>query len=407
MKPATPMNRNPKDTSSGQEKIDQVEGRWSSLMKTAVPAAIATIIAAAISSSVSYSLTTSRLSYEESMEKARMFKELAFELQADASNVYPLLALWRNFPDERQLVVLTALREPSPEAIQFLVQAGFDNELKLFQDDIIHLFFQSGGQDRKLLWQILQVLDTDRVVELILSELKDSGDILPTNSLVGELSRLAQENDESKGKIIETFRAMDYTQFEGKMALAYILMTSGHEEFMREILEQTNRQIDLFPAVSQFLRRFPYSNLQADFRKQVINLSLLHFDSVSSQGADDSLYMYGLQLHRHLAPTFASDEQTRINVLESVYKIAIDEKLKSMMSRYEAVSLLRDLGDDERKVSALFRISNCIKDEQQRNHSIGILNISDFVSVPSDFESNSALDYINHLGDSRGLTCDD
>lgn len=126
---------------------------FASKRQVALIGAIGSIVVALVAGMVSYFVSSAtvevelrRAEMQDSLARAEFFRELVGEVEAGSK--YALLALWKIYPEDKQLIVITALQEPNEQTLNTLRDLGLADELKDYEDTIKSLMRNADIEDR-------------------------------------------------------------------------------------------------------------------------------------------------------------------------------------------------------------------------------------------------------------------
>ena len=134
---------------------------------------VGVLVTAVFSGCISYvvSLNTVRLEEKriaslESLEKARIFQELVKSAEEQEDPTYAILALWKVYPDDEELIVATALLNPSLLTVGTLHALGFAEKLKDHEASIKAIMVNAPREKREEFTSVYLEISPRAVLEV-------------------------------------------------------------------------------------------------------------------------------------------------------------------------------------------------------------------------------------------------
>lgn len=190
-------------------------GEWNNKLSVARMAAFGTIMAAGVSAAVSYfvsnktiQLEQKRISVEESLERAKIFRELVDAVRTSDDPTYALLALWKVYPQDERLIVTTALMNPTPNTVSTLHAFGIAERLDEYNETIRNMMINAPRDRRKEFSITYRDISPETVlavnVEAVIRSGGDESDLFDLRNLIGfrpDLQRPLSEIIETDSRV--------------------------------------------------------------------------------------------------------------------------------------------------------------------------------------------------------------
>lgn len=241
------------------------------------------ILTAVISAGVSYLVASEKLKSDASIRRATLFKELISSLQADPSDPYPLLSLWKIYPDDHRLIVITALQEPTPQTIKLLTQLGYNDELTSFQDDIRRIYESAQGESRETISILFQALDSLEQIDIVLDQLAELDDIPADHPLVSELETLIAVDAKARRQVAGYLAKVPPERNDLRVVLAYALYLAEDKSHFENLLTRVDQNIQSFPVLAAYLRDRQARDIDPRLRSAMIGLASKYSEMVMTQ----------------------------------------------------------------------------------------------------------------------------
>lgn len=300
-------------------------------------ALLSTIGAAAISAAVSFFVATAKLNSEDSVSRAKLFNELIEQFQKEGGDRYALLSLWKIYPEDRRLVLITALQDPTPETIKLLTQLGYKEELENFQEDIKKIYETSSGENRRAISSLFQVLSPIEQADIALNRIQSS-EVSDTDTEeyieFYELLRASPDvRDYIENKIQTT------PSFEHRVLLAYGLFLSGEPAPLNNTLSDLRQNIDWFPALADFFgKRNPLSLGEIE-RSSILGLAEQHAQHVVAAKKSQIELFFSLDVTENFFPNTLTNQTNKENVASILRLVAQEGRI---VQRDVALRLMND-----------------------------------------------------------------
>lgn len=263
-----------------------------SLAALLIPATT-TIVAGLVAAGVSYYVATLQLSSEENIKKQEMFHELITSLGNKDSDHYSLLALWKIYPKDHRLIVITALQDPNPDKIRLLSQIGFGDQLKPYEQDILKIYADATVEERQHLGQLFEAIGSTQHVDVLLAKLRKNPALKFSDPQIAELTDLAKSGKARADRIATYYDGVPKEELNHRLAVAHALYSAGYKSQFKNILVELGQDTSRFPKVAAF---FDAKNLrglsaaasvvEADEASSLIRLAKSHIEFIQQNQGD-------------------------------------------------------------------------------------------------------------------------
>jgi len=336
-------------------------GKVSKKLSASWIALISTLGAATISAAVSFFVATAKLNSEDTVNRAKLFSELIEDFQDDGGDRYALLSLWKIYPEDRRLVLITALQNPTPETIKLLTQLGYKEELETFQEDIKKIYETSSGENRRAISALFQVLSPIEQADIALSRVQ-SVEVSDTDTEeYVEFYELLQASSNVRDYIENQVQSAP--NFEHRILLAYSLFLSGEHAALNNTLSELKQNIDWFPELADFFRKRNPLSLGEIERSSILSLAKEHAKYVVMQNKPKIELFFSLDTAENFFPNMLTNQTNQENVTSILQIIAREGRI---VQRDVALRLMDDFELQPAADAEYFGAVFCNDDEDEK-----------------------------------------
>lgn len=346
-----------------------------SKLRVAFISGVTAIVVSLVSSVGAFWVASDRLALDDTVSKAKLFSDLIARIGEAESANYALLALWKIYPEDRKLIVITALQNPSPAVISTLRAIGLDEELTEFKDTIKAIYQISPANNQSRIRDLFLSLDAKGVLELSLEQLLED----PAHQHFGDefynLTSLLVANKELVVDLVGLYKSDPRIQQspDHKIEMAVILYNAGHKDELENLLVEFGDSPQTFNTIAPLLAQaVAQSQFSVRSYEHFLSLSLealkllpKQFDGEAEHQFNDimDIVLMSLPKVRHSANEFAQLKE----ILNSWYQLGREDSFtrKRILAAFDHLdgSLSRKLFvhslvcDDQASADFLFQMT--------------------------------------------------
>lgn len=368
-------------------------------------AALSTVLAACISAAVSFFVTTAKIDSEDSINRARLFKDLISAFQTDGNERYALLSLWKIYPEDRRIVLITALQNPTPETIRLLTQLGYKDELASFQEDIKKVYDAAEGDDKRLISGLFQALEPIEQVEIVLESILSQEVSSADQDEYREFARLMSDSIEVREHVVQKLPTID--SVEHRIQISYAIYQAGDSAPFNDTLAQLKQQMEWFPSLANFFGSRNPLDIGENERSSILSLAAEHAEYTIQNDNSRVDLRYSLGVSESFFPNMLENETNNKNLLKIV-KIIIRNSNNLIVQRDLALKLLSQSGSAEVANKEYFNIIYCSDDEERKQSLFNGLSFGSTLlseDVLSTGYSEAKVEILKKM-EEQGIACD-
>ena len=276
---------------TAEEKPDEKPGNAERLNKLLVARnnTRGMLIVAAISGliSVSVSLVTfwsvkQQLLVEDSLERAKIFQNLVETVRTSNDPTYALLALWKVFPEDEKLIVMTAMMNPTPQSVSTLHAIGLTDRLDSHNKNIFEMMIHAPRELRQEYSNAYRNISPQTVLNVLVeTAIRSRGG----EREMSDLKNLLDFNPDMLTILLDKIAKEDRVQDNTRLHLRIARMVYDSDPApLRDLLATSKGDVTLFHQISQELFNH-LDRLTPDDQDIMMDLALVALTKIS-QGPD-------------------------------------------------------------------------------------------------------------------------
>lgn len=287
---------------TGDRKPDR---ELASKQTIAIIATAGTILAAAVSGTVSYLVSTASLKSEDTRARADMFKQLVEQVQIAENPNYALLALWKIYPNDKKLIVITALQKPTVQSLTTLRALGYEEELRKYNETIKSIMVNATPEQRKDYSRLFLEVSAESVLDISLEAAIKLGNEIdeinrgPALEITGYLQRKPDLIPVLEKRIASDKRINRNDQL--RVALALALYAAEARGTMNVILDEAGSSIQNFSRLStQLTTREMIRTLTVSDREKLWHVAVANLEKVLRDNQKEHYFLAGVDVIEEL-----------------------------------------------------------------------------------------------------------
>lgn len=255
--------------------------------KVALVSAVGAIVVAVISGAVSWIVAGQTLAQQDIVQRATLFKELINEVNDENGGGYATLALWKLYPEDRRLVIISALQSDKPQPIAVLMLLGLEDELDDYESTIRNAINNTPVEKRKELLKLYSQINPESLLDLnVESILAEKAHLFVQTSQFDELVELLSGSVELQKELAKKIEAdsrisNDLTK-EFTFALA-LYMNKSTDRFDKLLLK-AGQDIEFFGRLARLVRDgSAVGRYTVEDQKTILKLSIKYMEHISAK----------------------------------------------------------------------------------------------------------------------------
>ena len=376
---------------------------WNPLWITA----IATLGATLMTSLFGFVVDTQKQESVDSIKRAEMFTQLLGSIKDNPEDPYPLLSLWKIYPNDRRLIVITALQEPTEKTSRLLLQIFDDNDLAAHTKEIRDIYMDATDETRKHIGALYRALDPDGQIDVLLDQIAALPKVTGDENILTELRPLIADSAAAKEQVATRVQNTPPDRMDVKIVLALILVDMGNADPMRDILQEIRTNFQNFSILHETLKNKNLFRIDEALKVDMLKLAQEYTDHVRATSGGPELLMDTVELMNKVYPAIdvpsLEDEQRFVSTLVGILR---HDDTDNWMRNLTFEALIERLYQTEAE-DAFLMITLCDQTADLRQRAYGMLLLQEtiFDQALLNLHYDDALPILNAQLQERGLSC--